>query len=491
MTTYDHDKLFLGTRWVEPTSSEVVEVRSPATGEVVGRVPLTTNDDVDRMVAEAREAFDAGVWHSKTPAERAAVLSTVADLLEQRGGEIAQILGAEMGAPISIAPMIQNTPALGALRYYAQLAAEFPWEEVRAGGFGPSVVTRHPVGVVAAVTAWNVPLYLNAAKLAPALLAGCSVVLKPSSATPLSALWLADLFREAGLPEGVLSVVTGPSSAGDHLVSHPDVDKISFTGSTGVGKHIGEIAARGLKRCSLELGGKSAAIVLEDADLAATAGMLVFSALMNTGQACISQNRILAPRSRYDEVVEALSNTVAAMPVGDPADPATQFGPLVTAKQRETVEHYIAKGKEEGARVVLGGGTVEGLPEGVAGGNYVQPTIFADVDNSMTIAQEEIFGPVISVIPYDTVDEAIAIANDSEYGLAGAVYTTDPDRGLEVARRVRTGTLGINWYAFDPCAPFGGFKASGIGRENGPEGLEAYCELQSVLMPFGWEPPSP
>ncbi|HBD22382.1 MAG TPA: aldehyde dehydrogenase, partial [Dietzia sp.] len=258
--------------------------------------------------------------------------------------------------------------------------------------------------------------------------------------------------------------------------------------STGVGKHIAGIAAQSLTRCSLELGGKSAAIVLEDADIAANAGTMVFSALMNSGQACVSQNRILAPRSRYDEVVEALVENVKAMPVGDPADDGTAFGPLANHKQKASVEGYIRKGVEEGATIAYGGGTVEGLPEGVAEGAYVQPTVFRDVDNSMTIAQEEIFGPVLQVIAYDTVDEAVQIANDSEYGLAGAVYSADPDAALAVAQRVRTGTMGINWYAFDPSAPFGGFKNSGLGRENGPEGLEAFCELQSVLMPFGWEP---
>ncbi len=485
-----NDKLFAGTRWSDPLTTGVLEVTSPATGAVVGRVAETTNEDVDGMVMHARESFESGIWRSTPPAERGALLGRVADMLEERQGEVCKILGDEMGVPPGTASMIQVTPALAVLRYYAALAADFPWSEVRYGDFGPSVVTRQPVGVVAAVTAWNVPLYLNSAKLGPALLSGSSIVLKPSSETPLSALWLAELFREAGLPEGVLSVVTGRSSVGDHLISHPEVDKISFTGSTEVGKHIAGVAAQNLTRCSLELGGKSAAIILEDADVAGNAGNLVFSALMNSGQACISQNRVLAPRGRYDEVVDALVETIKLMPVGDPADEGTAFGPLANHKQKASVEGYIRKGIEEGARVAYGGGAVEGLPEEVAGGAFVQPTVFADVDNSMTIAQEEIFGPVIQVIPYDTVDEAVRIANDSEFGLAGAIYSTDADAALAVAQRVRTGTMGINWYAFDPSAPFGGFKNSGLGRENGPEGLDAYCELQSVLMPFDWEPPT-
>ena len=483
-----HDKLFSGTRWTDPITTGVLEVTSPATNTVVGRVAETTTADLDEMISQARDSFESGVWRNTPPAERGALLARVADMLEERQAEVCTLLSQEMGAPASAASMIQVTPTLGVLRYYSRLAETFPWSEVRQGDFGASVVTRQPVGVVAAITAWNVPLYLNTAKLAPALLSGSSVVLKPSSATPLSALWLADLFREAGLPEGVLSVVTGPSSVGDHLVSHPDVDKISFTGSTEVGKHIAGIAAQGLKRCSLELGGKSAAIVLEDADLTSAAGTMVFSALMNSGQACVSQNRILAPRSRYDEVVNALVENVSLMPVGDPADEGTVFGPLANHKQKASVEGYIRKGVEEGATIAYGGGEVEGLPEHVAEGAFVQPTVFRDVDNSMTIAQEEIFGPVLQVIAYDTVDDAVRIANDSEYGLAGAVYSSDPDAALAVAQRVRTGTMGINWYAFDPTAPFGGFKNSGLGRENGPEGLEAFCELQSVLMPFGWEP---
>lgn len=483
-----HDKLFSGSRWADPLTTGVLEVTSPATRAVVGRVAETTTEDLDEMISQARDSFESGVWRNTPPAERGALLGRVADMLEERQAEVCKILSDEMGTPASTAAMIQVTPTLGVLRYYAKLAADFPWSEVRQGDFGASVVTRQPVGVVAAITAWNVPLYLNTAKLAPALLSGSSVVLKPSSATPLSALWLADLFREAGLPEGVLSIVTGPSSVGDHLVASPEIDKISFTGSTGVGKHIAKIAAENLTRCSLELGGKSAAIVLEDADLASAGGTMVFSALMNSGQACVSQNRILAPRSRYDEVVNALVENVSVMPVGDPADEGTVFGPLANHKQQASVEGYISKGIEEGATIAFGGGKVEGLPAEVADGAYVQPTIFRDVDNSMTIAQEEIFGPVIQVIPYGTVDEAVQIANDSEFGLAGAVYSQDPDAALAVAQRVRTGTMGINWYAFDASAPFGGFKNSGIGRENGPEGLEAYCELQSVLMPFGWEP---
>jgi len=310
------------------------------------------------------------------------------------------------------------------------------------------------------------------------------VVLKPAAETPLSANALAEVFAEAGLPEGVLSVVPGGPETGRALTANPDVDKLTFTGSSSVGREIGMRAAEHLKPCTLELGGKSAAIILADADLDATLPMLIFSGLMNSGQACVGQTRILAPRSRYDEVVAKVSAAAAGMPVGLPDDPGAMIGPLISETQRKRVEGYIAKGVEEGARLVTGGGR----PEGLDPGYYVQPTVFADVDNAMTIAQEEIFGPVLSIIPYDTEEDAVRIANDSEYGLAGSVWTTDYDKAVEIASKIRTGTYAVNMYAFDPGAPFGGFKNSGIGRENGLEGIEEYVLHKSVLLPFGYTP---
>ncbi|BAH53479.1 aldehyde dehydrogenase [Rhodococcus opacus] len=478
----DYDKLYIGGKWVAPATDQVLDVFSPATEERVGRCPVASPADIDDAVAVARRAFDEGPWPQTTPAERGEILAKAAKLIEERGETLNALISSEMGQPPAMVGMMQQTPSLATLNFYAGLANDFEWEQTRTGVFGQTKVLREPVGVVAAVLAWNVPLFLAVNKLSPALLAGCTVLLKPAPESPLSTHVLAEIFAEAGVPEGVISVLPGGAETGEYLVSHPGIDKITFTGSSPVGRKIGAIAAQNLKRCSLELGGKSAAIILEDADLASTMPMLVMSGLMNTGQACVAQTRILAPRSRYDEVLDALVAGAGFMAVGDPSDPAAQLGPLISEKQRDRVEGYIAKGREQGARVVLGGGRPAGLDKGW----YVEPTIFADVDNSMTIAREEIFGPVLSVIPYDSEDEAIKIANDSDYGLAGSVYTTDIEHGLAVAKQIRTGTYAINWYAFDPGSPFGGYKASGIGRENGPEGLEAFCETKSVLMPPGY-----
>ncbi|OBA60356.1 aldehyde dehydrogenase [Mycobacterium sp. 1100029.7] len=481
--TTEYDKLFIGGTWTEPSTDQVIEVHCPATGEYVGKVPLAAPADVDAAVAAARAAFDNGPWPSTPPKERAAVLAKALALMEERKDEFVSRLGAETGQPPTSVETMHWMSSIGALGFFAGPAADqVKWQEVRTGGYGQTIVHREPIGVVGAIVAWNVPLFLAVNKLGPALLAGCTVVLKPAAETPLTANLLAQAFADAGLPDGVLSVVPGGADTGQALTSNPDVDIFSFTGSSAVGKEVAKRAADLLKPCTLELGGKSAAIILEDVDLAASIPMLVFSGIMNTGQACVAQTRILAPRSRYDEIVTAVGEFVAMLPVGTPSDPAAQIGSLISEKQRARVEGYIAKGIEEGARVVTGGGR----PEGLDSGFFVQPTVFADVDNSMTIAQEEIFGPVLSIIGYDTEEEAIKIANDSAYGLAGSVWTTDIQHGIEVSEKIRTGTYAINWYAFDPCCPFGGYKNSGIGRENGPEGVEHFTQQKSVLMPMGY-----
>jgi acyl-CoA reductase-like NAD-dependent aldehyde dehydrogenase len=483
-TNTDYAKLFIGGVWTEPATSEVIEVFSPATGKKVGQAPLAAEADVNAACAAARKAFDEGPWPAMTPAERQAVLAKVAAAVQERADEFKHLLTLETGQPTAIIDILQFGAGVASLQFVASAADKFPWKEVRDGIYGQTLVLREPIGVVAAVVAWNVPLFLACNKLGPALLAGCTVVLKPAAETPLSANLLAEVFAEAGLPEGVLSVVPGGPQTGRALTSNPEVDKFTFTGSSAVGKEIGKIAAEKLKPCTLELGGKSAAIILDDADIDSTLPMLLFSGLMNAGQACIGQTRILAPRSRYDEIVDKIAGAVSEMPVGLPDDPATAIGPLISEKQRDRVEGYIQKGIEEGARIVTGGGR----PEGLGGGWFVQPTVFADVENSMTIAQEEIFGPVLAVIPYDTEADAIRIANDSAYGLAGSVWTTDNNKAIEIAKQIRTGTYAVNMYGNDPGAPFGGYKNSGIGRENGLEGIDAYCETKSVLLPFGYTP---
>ncbi|GJN99976.1 aldehyde dehydrogenase [Mycobacterium marinum] len=479
----EYDKLFIGGKWTEPSTSEVIEVHCPATGEYVGKVPLAVAADVDAAVAAARAAFDKGPWPYTPPKERATVIANALKLLEERKDHFAKLLADETGQPPMTVETMHWMGSIGALNFFAGPAVDqVRWKEIRNGSYGQTIVHREPIGVVGAIVAWNVPLFLAINKLGPALLAGCTVVLKPAAETPLTANALAEVFAEAGLPEGVLSVVPGGVETGQALTSNPGVDLFTFTGSSAVGKEIGRRAAEMLKPCTLELGGKSAAILLEDVDLTTAVPMMVFSGIMNTGQACVGQTRILAPRSRYEEIVEAVSAFVQALPVGPPSDPAAQIGSLISEKQRARVEGYIAKGIEEGARLVSGGGR----PEGLDNGFFVQPTVFADVDNKMTIAQEEIFGPVLVVIPYDTEEDAIKIANDSVYGLAGSVWTSNVPKGIEISEKIRTGTYAINWYAFDPCCPFGGYKNSGIGRENGPEGVEHFTQQKSVLMPMGY-----
>lgn len=479
----DYKELYLGGRWATPTARGVLEVISPHSEQPVGRTPEASVTDVDRAVEQARRAFDAGEWPRTDPAGRLALLRRFADAYRAREVELSELITREMGSPIWFSQVGQVGATVMALDAFLSAAQETDWEERRRGSMGGEVVVRRePVGVVGIITPWNVPHFVIMAKLVPALLAGCTAVLKPPPEAPLSALALAEILDEVGLPEGVVSVLPAGREVGEHLVRHPGVDKISFTGSTAAGRRIAALCGADVRRVTLELGGKSAAIILDDADLAQTVEGLQLASLMNSGQACIAQTRILASRRRYAEVVDALATMVGELTVGDPLDAGNFVGPLVAERQRTRVESYIASGQAEGARLVVGG---EGMPDGLDTGWYVRPTVFADVDNGMRIAREEIFGPVLSVIPYEGENDAVRIANDSDYGLAGSVWTSDVDHGLEVARRVRTGTLGINQYLLDFNAPFGGYKASGIGREFGPEGIDAYVELKSVTLPIG------
>ncbi len=488
MAIRDYDRLFIGGDWVAPEGSGVIEVISPVTEEVVGRVPDGTEADIDKAVAVARRAFDHGDWPRLAPAERGEILRKVATQITAEMGDMAVIITEEMGAPITFSNMGQVLAPTMIFNYYADLAGTFAFDEVRAGVLNLEVlVTKEPVGVVGAIAPWNVPLFIAAAKLAPSLAAGCTVVFKPAPETPFDAFRLAEIFEANGLPKGVLSVVPAGREVSEHLVTHPGVDKISFTGSGVGGRRIGGLCGERLKRCTLELGGKSAAIILDDADLATAIPTLLPNAIMNNGQACIAQTRILAPRARYGEVLDAVVSGVAAMKVGDPMDPATEVGPVVAERQRARIEGYLESGREEGATVALGGGRPSGAE--YAKGWYVEPTVFSDVDNKMKIAQEEIFGPVLVVIPYDGDEQAVEIANDSNYGLCGSVWTSDNDRGLGVARQVRTGTYMLNSFApMDFATPFGGFKESGVGREFGPEGLETFLEMKSIGLPAGYTP---
>jgi len=472
-------KLFIGGAWAAPSGDDVLEVISPHTEKPIAAVAAAGPADVDRAVTAARLAQDQGPWPRLDAAERIAAVRRLTELYRPRKREVAQLITAEMGSPISFSKFSQATLPMMLLDAFADIASRFPWEEARPGVFGEDVlVRRESGGVVAAIVPWNVPLYLVVGKLAPALLAGCSIVIKPAAETPLDSLLLADLIEETGLPPGVVSILPGDGRVGEALVNHPGVDRVSFTGSTAVGRRIAAACGANLKKVSLELGGKSAAIVLDDADPAAVAAGVKVAGLMNNGQACVAQTRILVPQARRDEFVDALASMVEQLAVGDPEDPATEIGPLVARRQQERVRGYIEDGRREGARLVAGGAE---QPAGMGCGWYVRPTLFADVDNAMKIAREEIFGPVLSVIPYDDDDDAVRIANDSEYGLSGSVWTADATRGLEVARRVRSGSFGINQpYSMDPAAPFGGVKASGIGRELGREGLEAYVDLKSI-----------
>ncbi|HJV09901.1 MAG TPA: aldehyde dehydrogenase family protein [Burkholderiales bacterium] len=469
------DRFFIGGAWVAPSGKQTIDVHDAGTGAVMGRVPLGDEKDVDRAVAAARDAFEA--WSSTPSAERASYLEKISANLKARADEIARLIAQEVGMPIKLSARIQAGLPIANFANYAKLVKEFQFEE----RVGNSLVVRDPVGVVGAITPWNYPLHQIALKVAPALAAGCTVVLKPSEVAPFNAFVLAEAIESAELPKGVFDLVTGTGAqAGEALVRHPGVDMISFTGSTRAGKRISELASQSIKRVALELGGKSASIILDDADLPAAVKSTVNGCYLNSGQTCTALTRMLVPQSKYDEAAKLAADAAAGFALGNPLDEKTRLGPLSSKAQLERVKSYIKKGVDEGAELIAGGAEPPvGAP---AGGYYVRPTVFGKVKNSMTIAQEEIFGPVLAIIPYKDEEDAIRIANDSPYGLAGAVWSKDDARAQRVARRIRAGQVDVNGGAFNMNAPFGGFKQSGHGREAGVYGLEEFLEYKSLQL---------
>lgn len=463
---------YIGGRWVVPASTETLAVISPFTEQPIATVPAGNESDVDRAVAAARSAFDTGPWPHMPLAERVEIVGRLRDALVARHDRIAELITAEMGCTITASRAMQAPGATALLDTFIRLADHYTWTDVRRGGAVNSLVTREPVGVVAAVVPWNSPLVISMLKLGPALIAGCTAVLKPSPEAPLDSYLLAEALAEAGVPDGVVNIVVADRGPSEYLVGHPGVDKVSFTGSTAAGRRIAEICGRDLRRVSLELGGKSAAVILDDADFDTVIASVRALSLRYNGQACNNKTRLIVSPKRVNELLERLAAMIDDMPVGDPADPATAIGPLVSARQRERVEGYIESGRAQGARIVVGGGR----PAGLNRGWFVEPTIFTDVEPGMTIAQEEIFGPVLAVLTAADEQAAVDIANDSTYGLNGSVFSADAEHALRVARRIRTGTVEVNGDVTGFAAPIGGFKCSGIGREAGPEGFGEYVE---------------
>jgi len=470
----NRDQFFIGGQWVAPSTKDSIDVHNAGTGAVMGKVPAGGEKDAQSAVAAALAALDA--W-SQTPVEkRAEFLQKISEGLKGRADEIAKTIAQEVGMPVKLSARIQAGLPIANFANFAKLAREFKFEE----RVGNSLVVREPVGVVVAITPWNYPLHQIALKVAPALAAGCTVVLKPSEVAPFNAFILAEVIEAAGLPMGVFNLVTGfGPQVGEALVKHPKVDMISFTGSTRAGKRISELAAQGVKRVALELGGKSASVILEDADLAAAVKGTVNGCYLNSGQTCTALTRMLVPASKHDEAAKIAAEIARSFAPGDPMSESTRLGPLSSAAQLERVRGYINKGIAEGAELVAGGPE---SPEGLSGGYYVKPTVFGNVKPGSTIAQEEIFGPVLSIIAYQDEEEAVRLANDSPYGLAGAVWSKDEARAQKVARRIRAGQVDVNGGAFNMNAPFGGFKQSGHGREAGVYGLEEFLEYKSLQL---------
>lgn len=474
-------KLFIGGKWITPATSKQLRVVSPINEQVFAEVAEAAEADVDQAVKAARWAFDKGPWPRMLPSERAAQLRAVVAALDKRAKDVALAWTTQIGIPHWLTQMTADSIAR-ILTYYGDLAETYPFEEARAtNAYGAKVamVVREPVGVVAAIAPWNAPLAALLQKVAPALAAGCTVIAKPAPESPLEAFLLAEAIEEAGLPEGVFNLIPADRGVSDYLVRHGGVDKVSFTGSTIVGKHIAAVCSDRLARVTMELGGKSAAIVLEDMDPATLGPLLASSITQMCGQVCANFSRVIVPRRRQADYVASLAAAMAGTSVGDPFEANTMMGPLAMKRQRDKVESYIAQGKAEGAKVVTGGGR----PKRLELGFYIEPTVLADATNNMVTSREEIFGPVANVITYDSIDEAIDIANDSVYGLSGGVFTNDTDEAYRVGRQVRTGNFSQNGRSLDMAIPFGGFKQSGYGREGGPEAFESYLEVKSIFLP--------
>jgi acyl-CoA reductase-like NAD-dependent aldehyde dehydrogenase len=468
----DANAHYIDGSWVPSTGTGTIDVINPATEEVVGQVADGTAEDVNRAVAAARAAFPT--WSTTSVDERAKFITRIQEGLTARHDEMARTIVAEMGSPLKFATQAQAGLPIVVLGSIATLLPTYPFEEE----IGSSLIVREPIGVVGAITPWNYPLHQVVAKVAPALGAGCTIVLKPSEVAPLSAVLFAEIIDEAGLPPGVFNLVLGTGPVvGEAIAAHPDVDMVSFTGSTRAGRRVSELAAGTIKRVALELGGKSANVILPDADLEKAVKVGIANCFINGGQTCTAQTRMLVDRAHYEQALDLARQVAEGYTVGSPDDESTRIGPMVSAAQRERVRGYIEKGIAEGARVVTGGAEP---PEGLDHGYYVRPTVFADVAPTMTIAQEEIFGPVLSVIPYDDEDDALRIANDSPYGLSGAVWAGEPEHALAFAKRMRTGQVEVNGGRFNPMAPFGGYKQSGNGRELGRFGLEEFLEVKSL-----------
>src|SRR6201996_393443 len=474
-TDLDRTRFFIDGQWVDPLGTSTHRALEAATEQPLGTASLGTDADIDRAVQAARRALDHGPWGRTTAAERADYLHKFAAALTARADGTSRLVSQENGMPIGLSSAFNGAAPAGLLQMYAELIKQLDLEEVRPSASGATIVRREPVGVVGAIAPWNYPQVLAMMKIAPALAAGCTVVLKPSPETALDSYVMGDAALEAGLPPGVLNIVLADRDAGAALVSHPGVDKIAFTGSTAAGRIIGAECGRLIRRCTLELGGKSASIFLSDGDLNTFLAAMPTSSFMNNAQTCTTASRILAPRSRYDEVVEAVAQFSRDQVVGNPLDPATTVGPMASETHLNRVMGYIDVGRNSSARLVTGGGRGD-----FDRGWFVEPTVFADVDNNDQLAREEVFGPVFAVIPFDSDDDAVRIANDSNYGLGGSVWTTDEERALGVARQVRTGTIGINYYNLDLGAPFGGMKDRGIARELGPEAINPSPESKSI-----------